>query len=219
MLRDHATRTNTGAMRLLRGVTDRPRGLSVNTIQNWLYGTVATATPEHYRYVLARWEALPTELWRPLTPDMIAALNTELLRTGHGPVTMLRHWTEVPKGLTWQIVRHWSEGTVGKVNAARWDAVMHRLTTLPDFEAKLGSRRAASAKHAPITNADLAALREHRSRTGVGGAVLLRAAPERPAGLTPAMISGWLTGAIQTADPEHVAYILEQYRSWPASRP
>ena len=217
-LREHAERTGVGAMRLLRGASDKPSGLTATVIGRWLNGKAESAVPSHVEYALERWAALPTNRRIPLTAGMRAELIAEFARTGKGPVPILKQARDIPDGLTRQIIQVWASdkpkpGTVGETH---WDYVMSRLRALPDG-APSASRlnKAGRMRQVEISASDLAELLHHRERTGIGGALLLRSAKDVPAGLTPAMISGWMSGQAKKADPAMVAFTLARYRAWP----
>lgn len=135
-----------------------------------------------------------------------------------GAVQILKRAKDIPPGLTHQIIQSWtSDGT--KPNTAsetHWHYVMARLGTLPDHVAT--PARFVQTEHqrkVEITADEFAELHHHRQRTGIGGAVLLRDASDKPAGLTPGMISAWLSRQATRAAPGLVAYVLARYRAWP----
>lgn len=214
-IRSEITRTGTGVMRLLRGAKEKPRGLTSNIVQTWLNGSVASASPLHVAFVLQRWSELPDAQRQALTSDMIATLEAEFARTGMGAVTVLARADDRPMGLTQQVIQGWLRGRTNTVGIAHWEFVMARLAALPDLSLSAPSHRVRRMARADIPPDDLAELRRHRERTGVGGAVLLRHAEGKPDGLTSSMISGWVTGAIRSARPDHLAYVLAHYRAWP----
>ena len=217
-LRHHAERTGVGAMKLLRGAKNKPAGLKSDMVIRWMTGKLREAAPDHVAYILARWAALPTNNRIPLTQDMREQLRAEFLRTGGGPVLLLKRATNTPHGLTSQIIQDWMSDRP-KPNTAsetHWRYVMDRLGALPDCIAT-STRLTGTGNKLKIEIAadDLAELRHHRERTGIGGAILLRNASDKPAGLTPTMISNWLSGRVNKAVPELVAYVLARYRAWP----
>ena len=217
-LRDHAERTGIGAMRLLRGAKDRPAGLTASMIGQWLRGATQMAAPAHVTYVIARWATLPSNKRLSLTPEMRAQLNAEFLRTGSGAVVLLKRATDIPPGLTHQIIQSWASdrpkpGTVGETH---WNYVMARLGSMPDnIAAPVRFTETAHQHKVEITAEEFAELHYHRQRTGIGGVALLRAASDKPGGLTPAMISAWLSRQATRAAPGFVAYVLGRYRAWP----
>lgn len=142
---------------------------------------------------------------------MRGALNAELHRSGTGPVQILKRASDVPAGLSHLIIQSWASdgpkpGTVGQ---AHWDYVMARLRALPDgASSSTLSLRALRSLQVEINADDLTELRHHREQTGIGGAILLRNAPDKPSVLSPAIISAWLSGEAKKAVPDLVAYVL-----------
>lgn len=205
-------------MKLLRGATDKPVGLKSDMVRRWMAGQVRDAVPSHVTYILARWSALPTNKRVPLTPDMRAQLNAEFRRTGIGPVLVLKRAPDVPSGLTHQIIQAWASNRPkpNTVSETHWAYVMGRLSAMPNFE--VAPVRFVETEHqskVEITADEFGELHHHRQRTGIGGAILLRNASDKPAGLTPGMISAWLSRQATRAAPGFVAYVLARYRAWP----
>ncbi|AZI37880.1 hypothetical protein NT2_13_00790 [Caenibius tardaugens NBRC 16725] len=215
-LRGHAERTGVGAMRLLRGAKDKPAGLTSNVIAHWLRGAAQYANPVHVAYVMERWAALPTNKRLAFTSEMRAHLAAEFLRTGSGPVPLLKRASDMPSGLTHQMLQSWLHGEPGTVGEAFWDHVTGCLRALPDDPRKQPRRgRPKGESHDKIDEIELAELQHHRKRTGIGPTMLLRRAADKPAMLTPPMVSQWLNGVTERADPKLVAYVLARYRAWP----
>jgi hypothetical protein len=217
-LRAHAERTGIGAMLLLRGARDKPAGLNAYIVSTWINYSAQSAVPVHVEYALARWAGLPTNRRIAFTDEMRSTLAAEFTRTGSGPVQILKRANDVPAGLAHPIIQSWKSGrpkpaTIGE---AHWNYVMARLHALPNARAISATDSIQADRQLTVIAAeDLAELRHHRQRTGIGGAILLRGATDKPTGLTPAMISGWLSGAIQKARPQFVAYVIARYRTWP----
>lgn len=216
-------------MGLLRGARDKPAGLSSSMIDSWLSGAVQSAVPVHVAYALNRWKALPTNRKAQLTPEMSAALAAEIDRTGMDPIRFMDA-DDIPQGLTWRVILSWIKLTTSTLSQTHWKYVTERLRALPDssYPPLYRERRTEPARASSnlsqrvawtalreIEKSDLAELRHHRERTGIGGAILLKTATDKPAGLTPSMISSWITGVAKTANPELVAYVLARYRAWP----
>ncbi len=61
-LKAHRQRTSVGAIRMMRGATDKPKGLQGYMINGWMSGTTRTALPQHIIYVLARYADYPTRI-------------------------------------------------------------------------------------------------------------------------------------------------------------
>lgn len=67
--------------------------------------------------------------------------------------------------------------------------------------------------HVRISAGFIKALRAERKRTGLSPSALLRRqAADKPAYLTAAMISNWMSGQTKAAHPEHMAFVIAAYR-------
>jgi len=217
-LRAEVERTGTGAMRLLRGAKDKPPGLSASVVGTWLSGVAKQAVPAHFDYVLSRLAALGENRRIPMTAAMGAEIESELARTGIGPTALLRLGRNAPADLTDQILTSWmsDERRPNSASESHWSFAMTTLRALPDRQNHAqGYVRKAYRKHAKIDPDMLAELRHHRERTGIGASILLRRAADKPAALTPTMVSNWINGVVENADPDLVAYVLAFYRAWP----
>lgn len=217
-LRYHAERTGVGAMRLLRGAKDKPAGLKSDMVGRWMTGKLREAAPDHVAYILARWATLPTNNRIPLTAEMRAQLRAEFRRTGSGPVLLMKRAPDIPPGLTHQIIQDWVSNRPKPHTASEthWNYVSGRLGAMPDYVvAPVRFVETLHQRKIEITADEFAELHHHRQRTGIGGAILLRGASDKPEGLTPGMVSGWLNRHATRAAPGFVAYVLARYRAWP----
>ncbi|MCK6417683.1 MAG: DEAD/DEAH box helicase family protein [Alphaproteobacteria bacterium] len=130
-LEDHARRTGVGSTALVK-VPDVPKGLTVHMIYSWRNGTVTTADPVHWNWVMARYESLPDETPTiTITPAMRKQLEDHVRRTGVGSKTLLQA-KDVPEGLTANMIDRWRNGTVTTADPVRWNWVMARYESLPD---------------------------------------------------------------------------------------
>lgn len=157
--------------------------------------------------------------WIAVTADMAALLRSEFARTGLDFRTFLQKAEDKPARLNARIVRGWLYGEAAKTDACHWRYVVALLASTPDgagplefHERKPRAVFSNFADHRPISDPDIAALKFHRARTGVGGAVLLRDAKDKPPGLTAQMISSWMGEKPSRANPAHVRYVLALYR-------
>lgn len=165
-----------------------------------------------------------TECWIDVTADMAALLRAEFVRTGYEARNFLDGAVDLPERLNARIVQGWLYSEAKTTDAMLWEYVVARLAAMPDRDGppplnpprKPRKIATNTPDHAPIRISDLALLRAHRERTKVGGAVLLRGAIDKPDGLTPAMISLWLSGKTLTAKPEHIEYVLAGYATLPS---
>ena len=157
-----------------------------------------------------------------MTAAKSAVLRTEFARTGADPVVDIIEAPGAPSGLTPRVIHSWLYRQSKSAEAPHWAYVIARLRQMPDragppIPAARKKRSIArnTPDHLPIPDDQREALRGHRARTGIGGAVLLRNATDIPPGLTPAVISQWLSGRILTAIPSHLAWTMERYARAP----
>lgn len=236
-LRAEIRRTGVTAIMLSRHDADVPEGLNARMLNRWIGGIIEEAPQAHINYVLAKLASLPDreeakarprqtrwprsadERWILLTTDMRTELSVKIEAAGVTPESLLAGATDLPERLSVRVVRSWIHGEVKSLNADHWAYVLNRLGTRPlglstvPFKPRKARNKIASnfPGHRALTDAERAALRAHRKRTGLGAARLLNDAADKPKGLSAAMISGWLTGKTQTADPALIAYVLARY--------
>lgn len=216
-LRREQERTGIGPMRLLRNAHEKPARLNSSTVSGWLGGVTRTASAAQFDYVLKRWAILPDNRRIPFTPDMRTHLEAEFRRTGTGSVTVLAKAADCPEGLTPALIQTLLRKNINTILESHWAFLQDRLRGIPDGSSASKSVAEKYRAGAAISEDDLTELRRLREATGVGGAVLLNGANDKPAGLTAAIINGWVTGAIRTARPDFVSYVLARYRAWSRS--
>ena len=223
-LRAEIRRTGVTA-RILLADASPPPGLTARDINRWLGGLRSTAPAAHVTFTLNAWARLPAQgqgaadaaaAWVDLTAERVAGIARELDRTGLTPRSFLDDVGAAPRGLAARSVRGWLHGHAKTARGQFLSFVLARLAERPDGTLPLPGRRprrppSNRQDHLPITPAERAALQAELARTGIGGTVLLRSAPDKPAGLSAGMISGWLGGSIKTARPHHLAYVLARY--------
>lgn len=162
-------------------------------------------------------------VWIAVTSDMAALLRAEFARTGLGFANMLDGAKGRPARLTARIVRGWLYREADTADDNHWRYVIERLAKTPDMIGAPPFHEKAPRKvfsnypdHRPLTDEECSLLKHHRNRTGVGGSVLLRDASDKPQGLTPQMISSWMSEKPPRANPDHVRYVLDSYARRPA---
>lgn len=148
-------------------------------------------------------------------------LKAERKRTATTALELLRDAPDLPDGLTGSLVNRWIGGVAKSAPQRQIDYVLERWRALPDeaglrprpkqLPTKPEARRSDWPDHRPISDADRAALKAHRERTKIGASTLLRGATDLPPGLTPNVVSSWLTGRAKTADPTQFAYVLARW--------
>jgi hypothetical protein len=158
----------------------------------------------------------------PITKALRASLKAEIKRTGASAQLLLKNAPDLPDGLNGSIVNRWIGGIIRSAPQRHVDYVLAKWRSLPDHAGRLYKHRSKppmEAKlsrsnwpnHRPISEADLATLKAHRQRTNIGAIRLLSGATDIPPGLTPNVVSSWLTGKGKAADPAHLAYVLARW--------
>lgn len=122
--------TGVGAMRLLRGQLDHPKGLNSANISTWLSGKSASAKKEHLDYVLLRWRQADSIL--DVTSEMVATLNGEFQRTGLSANGFLNGAKSLPKGFGAYQLSGLRTGKRKTIPESQWTTLIDVLSELPD---------------------------------------------------------------------------------------
>jgi hypothetical protein len=223
-------RTRTPPFRLLRERRDAPRSLTARLVNSWVHGVAVDADQMLIDYVLEAYRAMPNHQdnanarWRhteaariPLTPDMVETIRREMQRTG---LTADAVCNLATPPLRRSIIINWLSGRLRSVPAAQWNDILDALARAPSVPL-VPHRPSLKINHRlpPIADDDLATLAALRREAGVSPAKLLKNAATKPPMLTPEMAARWLTGRTRSADPTHVAYVIQLYRDHVAGMP
>jgi hypothetical protein len=208
-LKAYREKTGVGSVALLKNQSDCPENLTPRHIKSWLEGRLISVPPEHLKYVLGRWEALPIFEFGKITEDILDVLKEHWHRTKVGPVPLLKDAADKPEGLRPHIIAAWLDGRSRSYRKDHLKYVLERWSALPDA---LNTRRVLSG-YAEITPAQRDRLHELKNRTGFGPNALMRGAKDAPRGLGSGKIWGWLDGTIKTAKPEQLAYVFTRWES------
>ena len=138
----------------------------------------------------------------PVTDEMVDLLRAEADRTGTGLRRLLAARSDVPDGLTENIISSWIDRRVKTADRGYFEYVVRCYREAPLFPT--------------ITPEIRAELHAHRDRTGVGPAVLLGGACDIPEGLNIGTIESWLSGICNKAAEDHLHFVLNRYRNWPS---
>lgn len=219
-IKSEIRRTGISALNLFKERPDLPDGLTPRLVNRWVSGLIKQGRSDHLNYVLSRYTALPDKSstrsaeWFKYLPEMADQFCREMHRTGKTPMSLLHGLGDAPEGLNVQILESLYRRKTHFVRIDHWDFVLAHLVSLPGRAAPPDKRRYVSShsRYPSISDDALAQLRHYRKRTGIGGDILLRLSSEKPEGLTARMISGWLTGATKSADPDYIEFVLNAYR-------
>ena len=80
--------TGKGAMSLLAGRKDKPKGLKSNIVTGWLNGTATTAKKSHLTYMMNLWSHADPLI--PITQDMVDSYNVAISETRIPISTLLK---------------------------------------------------------------------------------------------------------------------------------
>lgn len=242
LFRAEKKRTGATPRMFLTDDLDVPDGLTFQTVNKWVTGSIKEVIKDHLDYVLKKWAQIPdnagrilsdgtillqgrrrfliSQRWVSLTEEMSAALNAEFTRTGASPHTFLNDIEGAPSQLSSRIIKTWIYRQAKTVNVELWSYIMAQLKALPDKSAdgisrKPGKKYKNRPDHREITNIEREALKAHRLRTGIGAIRMMNGATDKPKGLDGYMINGWMSGVTRTALPEYLRYALARYADVP----
>jgi len=217
-LRAERERTGVEVAALYRGIPDCPAGLKPHTIWHWLDGKVGSARIDFYKTVLAAWRSLPDAPLLEgealglgplvqhgdrvaLSEDARGRLRELQDASGIGAVKLLdeaaRDGHMIPDGLKHSTILQWMSGATQSAKArhlafvvGRWQEAAARglewIDLTPDIQAQLAPLRAA----------------------GLLPSKILNDAADKPDGLTPAIISRWLSGKVKRVRVDYLEWVL-----------
>lgn len=202
-LRAQRERTGVSVPKLVRDHLDPKCGITERLIHCWSLGLLETLCPASYAHVVATWRALPDRdgAYVVYSPAIRAAMEAELTRTGIGIFKFVSGLSDVPDGLTGNKIRNFYSGNSKWLARAHAEYIIGKLKALPD----------RVSETLPLTPEILETLRAHVLRTGKGPSAILRAAHDRPTGLTGSIIHSWLSEKTATARKDHLDYVLMRY--------
>lgn len=165
---------------------------------------------------------------RPLTREMVRALNEELVRTGASHAKLKRMFSQEIDGLTPALLSGLRHATLSTVRIDIWEGLMSALSAVPDRRPSQKKKEELSARagrgrssaywrigYEPIPPELVASIRAHRQRTGVSLPGLLERADEAPTDLNYSNVQAWLIGATTNAKPFHVQWVILEYEKHP----
>ncbi|MEO1190271.1 MAG: hypothetical protein AAFY02_00815 [Pseudomonadota bacterium] len=222
-LKAQQERSGLGSRALLYGRTDKPEGLTVSKIQNWLNGSVKRVRQRHLAYVRACWAAAPNAQYpREERVSLTPAITEELCRlreeSGIGPSALLRGAEDRPQGLAGDTIRRWLTGKAKTANPVYLDYVRRRWADPPSRSMAGKKRLSKRLPRTPLNDARIARLNAEYQRTGVGVTALFRIAKDVPQGLNIPMVARWLRGECLQVRTDHYAYVLNLWASLPDAR-
>lgn len=211
-------RTGVDVVALYRVIPNCPEGLWPHTIWHWLDGKAGSARIDFYKTVLATWQALPDAPMLegealglgPLIQqgDRVVLNDTarERLRelqdaSGLGAVRLLDEAAQdgqtIPEGLKHTAILQWMNGATQSAKAAHLAFVVERWR-------EAAARGLEWVDLTPEIQAQLIPMRE----AGLIPGKILNDAPDKPDGLTPAIISRWLSGKVKRVRVDYLEWVL-----------
>ncbi|MCU7805669.1 MAG: hypothetical protein KZQ96_20985 [Candidatus Thiodiazotropha sp. (ex Lucinoma borealis)] len=149
----------------------------------------------------------------PITDQYLHELREEIARTNADINALVRdHETLTPAKVT-----SWKTRRVNTAPEEEWNYLLARLQALPDKDDSKDQRAKQPYlgrfnDYVGITKKQIHTIVDHRERTGVGVATLLER-EGTPKGLRRHTVLQWLSGAIKTADPIYMAWVLQEYQA------
>ncbi|OLF71413.1 hypothetical protein AWH62_12770 [Maricaulis sp. W15] len=122
-----------GMMKLLARSGPVPEGLDSAIINTWLNRKTLTARADHLDFVLNALRAVDPII--QITPDMRAALDAELARTGYEPTSLLNRIGPHPVKVTPALISRWRKGQTLSARKSLWDFVIEGLASISDKSA------------------------------------------------------------------------------------
>ncbi len=121
-----------GMMKLLARSGPVPEGLDSAIINSWLAGKTRSARKDHLDFVLGALRSIDPII--QITPEMRAALDAELSRTGYEPTPLLNRIGPCPAKLSPALVSRWRKGQTLSARKSLWTFVLDGLNGLPDAQ-------------------------------------------------------------------------------------
>lgn len=211
-------RTGVDVAALYRALPEPRNGLKPHTIWQWLDGKTKSARLDHYRIVLETWRAIPDA---PVLDGEVLGLG-KLEMSGDKVVlsdkarAQFRKWQEasgvgavallksalrdgetLPKGLKPAMILQWMSGATKVAKPEHLEFVVREW-------AKAAER---NLEWVEISSETLARFREMRE-DGLLPGKIFKDAKYAPDGLSPPMISRWLSGRTTRARKDHLKWVL-----------
>lgn len=229
-------KTGVSTSRLLRGHTDKPKGLNAGIVNSWLAGKSTTAEKSYLEFVLRIWRTVDPII--SVTSDMTSQLNKEFERTEISAISLLKHMPNQNEMLDKYQISNLRKGKRKTISQNQWDHLLESLENLPTAKAtdtkKAYLGRASSiellqslpmkkpyisgfAKNLrPITPQELIQIKEQIERTGISPSTLIRQKKRgQPESLHVTTVDQWLDGRTKRTSPERIKWVLHTYKKQP----
>lgn len=190
----------------MRNGEDIPKGLNFSVIQQWLNGVTQTAKHEHFGFVMRHWSKTAAQgkslHWTEMSREIAEQLRP-MREAGLIPSRIFVDADDVPDGISPAMISSWVTGNSKRLRSDHLEWVLKRCHDLTE-----------DGQHfIPLTPEIRFELEELRERSGFTQKFMLDGATDKPADVTPAMISGWINGTVAKARADHLAYVRERWKS------
>jgi len=226
-LKAHEQRTGLNAHALPHDkLHQSPGDFKCEMITAWLSCEIKSARSDYINFVLKAWESVPNknkgsgklagvlhDTKVALTPEMLDQIKTQHQRTGIDEKALLKGDKDKPKGLTSLAIQSWLRGKCKTVPEDHFRYVMDKWQALPD-KLQLPGYKPGKRKQTPrpdtteIPADKLEKLRHYHSLGYLPG-IALAMSDNKPKGLSPSMVGGWLRNVTTRAQPEFVTFVLD----------
>jgi hypothetical protein len=220
MLEDIYHKGKYGVFDLLAGKEDTPLGLSSKRVWELVHGKKKKLIrKDHFDY-LVREFPIKGKFSDPdnliiITPEIIQELEYHRIRSGISAGMLLKMSSESPKGLSRNIISDWTKGITKKAIRQNVEFVLEKWKELPDsyFFSKKNSKQTADCFERSLI--ELAPdfkerLSEYISNSGLSLLGVLKSWRPLPSHLDLEVVSGWMSGDIKRATPEHIDFVIEK---------
>lgn len=221
-LHDEAARTGKGATAMMRGLRPSEHGgLSAATVKGWMLGRVKTAERDKVHFVLNRWSKISDlEHWMfEVTQEHKKRLKSEIARTGVSIPSIFAAASEVPTGLTVNVLRSILYGQTRKMQRRHYDFILEKLRSLPDaLPCKRSSPNQLGCRvgHVAVTPDIRAEMKAERERTGISEKALVAILGSKDKDLlSHSKINRWINGYTRSAPRGEIEMVLNGWRSLP----
>jgi len=122
--------TGVGAIALLRGQKNCPKGINAGIINAWLSGKCKTANERHLDFVSKAWKAQTPRI--KITDKIYKEIRAEMQRTGSSATTLMNRLLPVPVGFTKNILDSILARSAKTMPQDYFNYLMDGLKNLPD---------------------------------------------------------------------------------------
>lgn len=221
ILKIHKHRTGLGVRAILEERDNLPGTITEKKLIGLFGGERYDLTIEEYQALLSTYKKLPDKTlgsgrrlgphYIEFTKDHRKKLKAEIKRTGCSAQKAVKYAPAHQDKPSLNTVSHLTTGRLQTVAEAELEFLFDAFAKRPTRKgAKKPKALKQKNKYRSIGQEEIETLRRYHDKTSILPGMIFKHADNPPDDLSPSMISGWLSGAITTARPEHVKWVLEQ---------